>query len=318
VQILSVTNVQVAKGPKGVHHAVFAIILLLSVGLFWRTLSNLVVYTWGHESYSHILLIPILSLYLIYLEKRKIFAEIHYSLGLGIGAMVCGICLYIVSVLKSFPPGGSGDLSLSVFSLVLVWIGAFVCCYGIWAARIALFPLLFLFLMIPIPDQLLDPTIHLLQLGSTEIAFLIFKAVGVPVLRQGFILSLPGVTIEVAKECSGIRSSVALFITCLLAGHLYLRTGWKVFLFALISVPMAIIKNGIRIATLTLLSIKVDPSFLRGDLHRDGGFVFFLLALVLLLPVLILLRKSEHSVSSPNTWSNTPLQNAPEKLGGST
>jgi exosortase len=138
--------------------------------------------------------------------------------------------------------------------------------------------------MVPLPDPILARIIYLLQHGTTEITYLLFKAVGVPVLRQGFALSVPGVTIEVATECSSIRSSTVLFIMCLLAAHLCLRTRWKAILFVLLIFPMSITKNGIRIATLTLLSIYVDPGYLRGSLNRDGGFVFFLLALIILLP----------------------------------
>jgi exosortase/archaeosortase family protein len=60
-----------------------------------------------------------------------------------------------------------------------------------------------------------------------------------------------------------------------------------------LSIPLSIIKNGIRITTLTLLAVYVDPSFLTGDLHKKGGFVFFLLALAILFPILLLLQKSE-------------------------
>jgi exosortase/archaeosortase family protein len=74
---------------------------------------------------------------------------------------------------------------------------------------------------------------------------------------------------------------------------LFLRTPWKILLFVVLVFPVSIVKNAIRIVTLTLLSIYVDPGFLRGNLHHDGGFVFFLLALAILFPVLLLLQKSE-------------------------
>ena len=175
----------------------------------------------------------------------------------------------------------------------MIWLGAFLLCYGSRATRAAAFPLLFLLLVVPLPEAVLEKTIYLLQQGSTEIAYLLFKLVQVPVFRQGFVLSLPSVSIEVAKECSGIRSSMALFITCLLAVHLFLHTHWKMAFFVLLALPLAIIKNGIRITTLTLLAIYVDPSFLTGNLHHDGGVVFFLLTLAILAPVLLLLQKSE-------------------------
>ncbi len=147
--------------------------------------------------------------------------------------------------------------------------------------------------------KLLGWTIYFSQCGSTSVAYFLFRALGVPVLRQGFLLTVPGVTIEVAKECSGIRSSMALFITCVVAAHVFLRTPWKKLLFVLLAFPLALLKNGVRIVTLTLLSIYVDPSFLTGRLHQQGGFIFFLLALAILAPVLKLLEKSEHHPSPP-------------------
>jgi len=79
----------------------------------------------------------------------------------------------------------------------------------------------------------------------------------------------------------------------LLAAHLYLVTGWKKWLLALLTIPLSLIKNGIRIAALTLLSIYVNPGFLTGRLHHEGGVVFFLLALLILLPVFWWMEKSD-------------------------
>jgi exosortase/archaeosortase family protein len=106
---------------------------------------------------------------------------------------------------------------------------------------------------------------------------------------------LPNVTIEIAKECSGIRSATALLITCLAAGYLLLRLPWTraVLLFA--TIPVLILKNGIRITTLTLLAIHVDPGFLDGRLHHQGGVVFFAVGLLMLLPVLWWLQRVERN-----------------------
>ncbi len=104
--------------------------------------------------------------------------------------------------------------------------------------------------------------------------------------------------IEVAKECSGIRSSLALLILALLVGHLFLRKFWKQAVFVVAGILMMIIKNGVRIATLTILAQYVDPSFLFGRLHHDGGVVFFLLGLLLLWPVLWLLQRGDKTRGS--------------------
>jgi exosortase len=290
-------------------HAGFVACIVISSLAFYKTLSALVEYSLHDESSSQIILIPLIAFFLLYAERRTVFSITETSVGSGVGSgvglAIGGIILYWLAVRGPFPQGGKWPLSVETLSIILVWVGGFLLCYGFVALRAAAFPLLFLLLMVPLPDAVLDPAIHALQEGSTETAYLIFQAVGTPVLRHGLLLSVPGVTIEVAKECSSIRSSIALFITCLLAAHLYLRTGWKMFLFVLLSLPVSIIKNGIRIATLTLLSIHVDPSFLTGNLHRDGGFVFFLVALLILLPVFLWLERSDRPRGPANTAAQT-------------
>ncbi len=147
--------------------------------------------------------------------------------------------------------------------------------------------------MVPIPNFLLNRIIFLLQEGSAWITGALFDLVGVPALREGLVFHLAKVNIEVAKECSGIRSSMALFILSLLITHFQLRSFWNKIVFIIFGLFMMILKNGVRIATLTRLAVYVDPGFLFGRLHRQGGVVFFLLALLLLLPVLALLQHWE-------------------------
>ena len=290
-------------------HAAFGLFWIASLAVFWKAIGTLVVYSLHHESSSHIVLIPLVSAYLLFTERKQIVSAARPSAAAGIGLIVVGAFLYWLTIRGSLPEQGNVQLSAASLALVLVWIGGFLWSYGWASARAAMFPLLFLLLMVPLPDRALSFAIHLLQQGSTEVTYFLFKMVGVPVLREGFVLSVPTVTIEVASECSGIRSSVALFITCLLASHFYLRTPWKVLVFLLLVFPLAVIKNGVRIVTLTLLSIYVDPSFLHGDLHRDGGFVFFGLALLLLLPVLLVLGRSErrHDLQKRCAVNSEPL-----------
>jgi exosortase len=284
-------------------HAGFVTFVVISSLVFHKTLSALIMYSLRDDSSSHIILIPFVALYLLYAERQNVFSTTRASIGLGIGVMLGGLILFWLAHRDSFRQDGNWPLSVETFSVILVWLGGFLLCYGFVAFRAGAFPLLFLLLTVPLPDAVLDRTIHALQEGSTEIAYLIFQAVGIPVLRQGFLLSLPGVTIEVAKECSSIRSSMALFITCLLAAHFFLRTGCRMLLLVLLSFPLSLVKNGVRIATLTLLSIYVDPGFLTGRLHHEGGFVFYLMAMLMLWPVVVWLRKSE----KPHGAVNSPV-----------
>jgi exosortase len=274
-------------------HMMLLALLAVSTTLLWGGFRGLLAYSVANESSSHLLLIPLISAVLIYREREAIFRTKQWSIVGGGIALVAGALLYATAGRPAFPGDDNHYLVASAAAMVFMWAGSFLLCYGDQAARAAAFPLLFLLLMIPMPDSALDHVIYLLRQGSTEISYLLFRALGVPVFRSGFLLYLPKVTIEVATECSGIRSSVALLITCLLAAHLFLRTHWKMVLFVLLAFPLAIVKNGIRIVTLALLSIYVDRSFLFGSLHRDGGIAFFLLALAILAPILLFLHGSE-------------------------
>jgi exosortase len=134
--------------------------------------------------------------------------------------------------------------------------------------------------------------------GKRHAAAGFFRITGVPYLRQGLVFLLPGVSIRVAEECSGIRSSLALLITTVLASYLFLRTPWRKLLLCAVVVPSAVLKKGLRIATLSTLSILaiyVDPGFLYGRLHHEGGIVFFMLALVPIALLVMWFQKREKS-----------------------
>ena len=274
-------------------HASFIAFVTGSCLILHKALSELTRYSMHDGSSSHTILIPVIASYLLYLERDRIFALTQAQNVWGIAIALFGLLLYWSASRASSQQNGTWLFSLQILSVLIVWVGGFLLCYGVAELRAAAFPILFLLMMVPLPSAILDRVIYALQAGSTMLSYLIFQAVGTPVIRHGFLLSVPGVTIEVAKECSSIRSSIALLITCLLAAHLYLRSTWKKVLFVFLSLIVSVIKNGIRIATLTLLSIHVDPSFLTGKLHHQGGFVFFLVALLILFPVLFWLQKSE-------------------------
>ena len=289
---MSSTATRVLTGNSR-RHAIFVAFIVISSLTFYKTLRALIQYSLATDSSSHIILIPFISIFLLYVERQKVFAITRTSVASGVTLALTGIILYWLTTRSAFAQEGNWQLSMETLSVVLVWIAGFLLCYGFVAFRAGAFPLLFLLLMVPLPDVILNRAIYALQAGSTEISYLIFHLVGTPVSRHGFLLSVPGVTIEVAKECSSIRSSIALFITCLLAAHLYFRTAWKKLVFVVLGLLLSVVKNGIRITTLTLLSVYVDPGFLSGRLHRQGGFVFFLLALLLLLPVFLWMEKSD-------------------------
>jgi exosortase len=141
---------------------------------------------------------------------------------------------------------------------------------------------------------MLDAIVGFLQRFSAEATELLFSILGVPVFRQGFLFSLSNFTIHVAEECSGIRSAISLVITSLVAGHLFLKSAWGKVALVSIVVPLAIVKNAVRIVGLALLGNYVDPSFIMDSaLHRNGGIPLFLLSLAVLFSFVWMTRRIE-------------------------
>ena len=274
---------------RNIFFILFSLIILLIFYLPFRSLFN---HSLNNELYSHIILIPFVSGYFIFLNRKQISLEMDYSLKIGIVILMIGILLYVIGK-KSLGRNENDHLSFTIFSVWVFWIGGFVFFYGVKAFKAASFALLFLLFMIPIPSKVVSEIIAVLQMGSAEAAYGFFKLTGVPILRNGFSFHLSGMSVEVAEQCSGIRSGLALVITSIIAGQLFLQTGWKKLILVLSAIPITIMKNGLRIVTLSLLGTYVDPAILSSDLHKRGGIPFFILALVLMTSILIWLRKTE-------------------------
>jgi exosortase len=185
------------------------------------------------------------------------------------------------------------QLAIRIFALVLFWIGAAVICLGSRVARGLLFPLCFLFLLVPLPQVVLARVIGLLQEGSALSAQCLFSAVGVPVARDGVILTIPRLTIEVAQECSSIRSSSMLIVTTMLLAQVLLRSPWRKAIVIAVALPLSVAKNGLRIFTISMLGTRVDPGYLNGRFHHQGGIVFFAVALLVVFGLIWLLRRGE-------------------------
>jgi len=199
------------------------------------------------------------------------------------------------------------DYLATAMSGAVIWfIGSFVLAYGGGTFEKALFPLLFLAFVIPIPTPILDSFVKILQIGSAHATYVLFKLMGVPFYREGFSFSIPGISVEVGEECSGIRSSIALVVTSVFAGILFLGKIWSRVVLVISVFPITMFKNALRIVTLSLLAAHVDPRFITGSwLHRSGGILFFAVGLALMAPVLWGLRRVEggRKVNHPHLTS---------------
>jgi exosortase len=182
---------------------------------------------------------------------------------------------------------------LSALSLVLLWAGGVYLCSR--SRSLPVGALCMLLVVVPFCEPVTAWVIHLLQRGTTDTAYLALRILGLPVIREGLFLSVRNVTTSVARECGSIRSSMALLIACILVARRYLRTWRKAFPFVLLSLPVSVIQNGMRVAALELLRLYVKWNFLKENLRGEGGLIFLFVGLLMLWPIFVWLKRSESS-----------------------
>lgn len=275
-----------------------ALVCMLPFGLAFHSIVPLIKLVRDNQTFSQIPLIPFVSLFFVYEKRKQIFSAPPAGRLFALAMIVPGLVLLELARVNLFHLTSTNPESLLLFAAVLIWWGAFALFFGASAFLAALFPLGFLLFMVPIPEPALSKIVYFLQAGSSDMAQAFFGVLGIPYHREGFVFDLPGVAIRVAEECSGIRSTLALVITTVVASYIFLKSSWKRVLLCAAIVPVAIFKNGLRIATLSALSIYVDPDFLYGDLHHRGGIVFFIIALLPMIGLLGLLQRRENKGSA--------------------
>ncbi len=273
---------------------IFSALGAISIAIWWGPLASLFALAWRDEPYTHILLILPMSAALVFMQWEP-------PAGMSRSSTAAGASLLLIAVLaraglRSTAVLSAADvrLSLNILSLVAWWMGAFIFSFGTGAFLRALFPLCFLLWMVPLPQFVLDPLVSLLQHGSTTSAHWLFAAAGIPVEQTGTLVHLPGLTLEVAPECSSIRSSMMLLVTTMFLAQLLLVSPWRKTVVVAAAIPLSVLKNGLRIFALGTLATKVDPGFLTGRFHRQGGIIFFLIALFGIFLLLWILRRGEN------------------------
>ena len=303
--------------PKGVVTSrsvafrLFVMLAAVSVAIWWNSLSSTFALAWRDERYTHILLILPLSASLIYLEWKSLESLPQSRANSGYVLLVAAVVATVVTRLRTFPLQADERLALNMLALVVWWIGAFLVSFGTRAFERLLFPLCFLLWIVPLPTFVLNPIVRLLQEGSVASARWLFSAFGVPVAQHGAIIAVPGLTVEVAPECSSIRSSLMLVVTTMVLAQVTLRTAWRKAVISAVAIPLSVAKNGLRIFLLGLLITRVDPSFMTGRLHHQGGIIYFLIALALIIVLIWMARFGEKKsrvlvASSPGLAETDP------------
>lgn len=257
------------------------------------------------ELFSYTLLVPVVSAYLFLTGQPGPAATgpganrlVGALLGLGGLAVLAG---YGFATLNGTKLVAQDSVALTTFAFVLLVAAASAFLLPRPLLRMAAFPLVFLVFMAPFPVAVEHALEMFLQHGSAPPAYWFFKLSGTPVYRQDLIFQLPGITLQVAPECSGIRSTIVLFLTSLVASHLFLRSGWKKAILIGFVLPLALVRNGFRIFVIGELCVRIGPHMIDSIVHKRGGPIFFALSLIPFSILVYYLVKSDRRKPTPAT-----------------
>jgi len=251
--------------------------LLLSVVvlLYHRVLVSLFS-QWIHDpNYSHGFLVPAFSAWVVWKNRERIASvprQPHWS-GLLVATFAMGLlCLGVL--------GAENFLARTSF---LFLVAGLVIYFWGWASfRSVLFPWAVMFLAIPIPVIVLNKIAFPLQFLASRLASAMLSLIGVPVLREGNVIHLPSLTLDVVEACSGLRSLVSLITLAVFYGYLFEARMSRRIVLVLSSIPIAVFANGLRIMGSGMLGEYVNPSLAEGFFHSFSGWLIFVLSLVLL------------------------------------
>jgi len=279
-------------------YRIFAVLWIASLVIWWPAVAATLALALRQDAYTHILLILPISITLIVLEWKKQAWKPVPSIRAGSLVLVVAVLIGVGGLRWGRADIFTGDVRLAIEMLALVtwWIGSFVACFGGRVFRACVFPLFFLLWLIPMPEIALNHIVALLQIGTASLTRLMLATVGVPVVQDGTILTIPGLRLEIAQECSSIRSSMMLIVSSMVMSYVLLRSYWGRGVVILAALPLAIFKNGLRVFTLAVLGAYVSPEVLNSPLHHQGGVLFLAVSLLGIFALIWLMGKAERVI----------------------
>ena len=265
--------------------SVSAVLATVSLGcLYADSLAFLFGYWIGSEDYSHGMFVPLISLFLIWQTRHRLAEAGAETAWWGLAVMLGGLFLYWI-----------GDLAtlfvLQHLSLWMVIVGLVIASIGVRRARIIAFPLAYLLTSIPLPVFLYASVSSQLQLWSSALGVGYLQLVGVTAFRDGNVIDLGSVQLQVVEACSGIRYLLPLTSLALLCAYLFKDRMWKRVLLVLSSIPISIVVNGFRIGMIGVLVEWYGQGAAEGFYHLFEGWVLFMTSLGLLILEMWLLAR---------------------------
>lgn len=254
------------------------------MGLFYPVILQLINSWEADPNYSHGFFIPFISLYLIYSKKNELKEAISSPSNSGLFIVVMGLVLFVLSWLSSL------YFLQGICMLIVLW-GSALYMYGKQVTRILLFPIFYLFFMIPLPAIIWNRLSVPLALIASNISTHVMRTLGLIVLRQGNIITLPNITLQVVEACSGLRSLITLLALSAALSYLSSLSFVKKIILFFLAIPIAIVGNILRLTATGILSENFGPGLAEGFIHGFSGWLVFIAGFFLLLLTKRLLEK---------------------------
>jgi len=252
-----------------------AVLAVLIGALYYRIAGMLVLDWWKDPNFSHGFLIPFFSAFLVWQRRKQLALLRPKPSWFGLVVVAGSLMMLIVGVL-----GAESFLSRSSFIFLVAGLVIYFLGWNYFRATI--FPWAFLFLMVPIPAIIFNQVAFPLQLLASRLASALLELTGVPVLREGNVILLPAMSLEVAEACSGIRSLMSLVALALIYGYFLEPKVYRRVLLVLAAIPIAVVANSLRVVGTGLMAHWWDPEKALGFFHIFSGWVVFVLSLVML------------------------------------
>ena len=251
----------------------FGLLTVAVAVLYYDTLARLVRNWWEDPNFSHGFLVPAFAVFVAWQHRSELVKIPHRPKSWGLAVIIGSALMLIVGTLGA-------ELFLARCSFIVLLAGMTVYFAGFAQFRALLFPWACLFSAVPLPAIILNEITFPLQLVAAQLAAQMLSLFGVPVLREGNILQIPSMSMEMADACSGIRSLVSLVLLAVVFGYVvHAKRSWRVLL-AVLAVPIAIFANGIRITTTGIVAQYWSPDRAEGFFHEFSGVFVFAVSLV--------------------------------------
>ncbi|HVZ15532.1 MAG TPA: exosortase/archaeosortase family protein, partial [Terriglobales bacterium] len=261
--------------------AVFALYSLVAL-VFLSPITAMLNLGLRDDRYITVIAAPAIFAALMYWDRRRIFSHVNWDPAVGLPLLVIALSVWPFLFLHNTISNPDTHLNLAGLTIVVAGAGAFTLCYGRQSLAAAAFPFFCLLLAVPLPAWIMDRVTTALQHGSAATSVAMLRFFGIPVFAQDTHLSLRGLDVEVAPECSGIRSCLSLLLIIIVVSRVGLRSNISRLVLILSTIPLAIVKNAFRISVIATLSAYVDHAYINSPIHHYGGFVFTPLQIAIL------------------------------------